>query len=91
MYRKNKFEISGTTWDEEFELIDGSYSISSIQNYFEYIIKKYEAQIHKPPIQHRVTFKFKFGYSLEFLTLKTMKLIGSTEEKPTKKKNTQNV
>ena len=39
-YNNNKFKISTTTWDEEFELPDGSYSISDIQNYFEYILKK---------------------------------------------------
>ena len=36
----NKFKISAPTWNEEFELLDGSYSISDIQNYFEYILKK---------------------------------------------------
>ena len=39
-YRKNsKFKISAPTWNEEFELPDGSYSISDIQDYFEYIFK----------------------------------------------------
>ena len=33
----NKFKISAPTWSEEFELPDGSYSISDIQDYFEYI------------------------------------------------------
>ena len=36
-YNKNKFKISAPTWNEEFELSDGSYSISDIQDYFEYI------------------------------------------------------
>ena len=36
----NKFKISAPTWSEEFELLDGSYSISDIQDYFEYILKK---------------------------------------------------
>ena len=34
--------MSATPCDEEFELRDGSYSVSDIQDYFEYIIKKYE-------------------------------------------------
>ena len=38
----NKFKISALKWNEEFELPDGSYSVSDIQYYFEYIIKKYE-------------------------------------------------
>ena len=36
----NKFKISAPTWNEEFELLDGSYSASDIQDYFEYILKK---------------------------------------------------
>ena len=40
-YKNNKFKISAPAWNEEFELPDGSYSVSNIQNYFEYIIKKH--------------------------------------------------
>ena len=36
-YNNNKFKISTPTWNDEFELPDGSYSISDIQDYFEYI------------------------------------------------------
>ena len=36
----NKFEISAPTWNDEFGLPDGSYSISDIQDYFEHIFKK---------------------------------------------------
>ena len=39
-YKNNKFKRSAPTWNEEFELPDGSYSISDIQDYFEYILKK---------------------------------------------------
>ena len=39
LYRINKFKISAPSWNEEFELSDGSYSVSDIQNYFDYIIK----------------------------------------------------
>ena len=35
----NKFKISALTWNEEFELPDGSYSVSEIQDYCEYIFK----------------------------------------------------
>ena len=40
-YNNNKFKISAPTWSEEFELPDGSYSISDTdtQDYFEYILK----------------------------------------------------
>ena len=36
-YKNKKFKISPPTWNEEFELLDGSYSIPDIQDYFEYI------------------------------------------------------
>ena len=39
-YNNNKFKISAPTWNDEFELPDGSYSVSDIQDYFEYILKK---------------------------------------------------
>ena len=38
-YENNKFKISAPTWNENFELLDGSYSIPDIQDYFEYILK----------------------------------------------------
>ena len=34
-YHNKKFKISAPTWSDEFELPDGSYSISDIQDYFE--------------------------------------------------------
>ena len=77
---------------------DGSYSVSDIQDYFEYILKKHGENIDKPSVQiyvnkieNRVTFKIKNGYSLELLTPETMKLLGSTENKITKDKNGENV
>ena len=36
-YNNSKFKISASTWNDEFELLDGLYSISDIQDYFEYI------------------------------------------------------
>ena len=41
----NKFKISAPTWNEEFELPDGSYSISDIQDYFQYILKNMEKRL----------------------------------------------
>ena len=41
-YNNNKFKISAPTWNDEFKLPDGSYSVSDIQDYFEYILKKHE-------------------------------------------------
>ena len=47
-YNNNKFKISAPTWNDEFELPDGSYSVSDIQDYFEYILKKHGEDIGKP-------------------------------------------
>ena len=37
--KNNRFKISILIWNDEFELPDGSFSISDIQNCFEYIFK----------------------------------------------------
>ena len=39
-YNNNKFKISASSWNDIFELPDGSYFVSDIQDYFEYILKK---------------------------------------------------
>ena len=75
-YKNNKFKILAPTWNEEFELPDGSYSISDIQDYFEYILKthgektvNHSIRIYINKIENRITFKIKTGYFLELLTL----------------------
>ena len=97
-YNNNKFKISTPTWNDKFELPDGSYSVSDIRDYFEYILKKQGEDIDEPSVQiyvnkseNRVTFRIKTGYNLELLTSETMKLLGSTENEITKDKNGENV
>ena len=34
-YSNNKFKVSAPTWNDKFELPDGSYSVSDIWDYFE--------------------------------------------------------
>ena len=50
-YNNNKLKLSAPTWNDEFDLPDGSYSVSDIQDYFEYIIKKHETIADNPPVQ----------------------------------------
>ena len=38
-YNNNKFKILAPTWNDTFDLPDGSYSIADIQDYLEFIIK----------------------------------------------------
>ena len=68
-YNNNKFKISAPTWNEESTLPDGSYSVSDIQDYFEYILKKHGEKINKDnkpsvkiyinKIENRIIFKIK--------------------------------
>ena len=85
--------------NDKFELPDGSYSVSDIQDYFRYILKKHgenddinaSIKIYVNKIENRTTFKIKSGYTHELLTKETMKFPGSTESKITKDKNGENV
>ena len=93
-YSGNKFKISDPTWNYNFDLPDGFYSISVIQDYFAYIIKKRETLTENPPVQiypnkikNRIVFKIKTGYKLELLTPETMKLLGSTKKDADKDKD----
>ena len=77
--KNSKLKISARTWSEEFQLFDGSYSVSDIQDYFEYILKQHEIVTDNPSImiyvnkiENRITFKLKTWYHLELLTPETM-------------------
>ena len=71
-YNNNQYKISAPTWNDEFDLSDGSYSIAEIQDYFEFIIKKHDTLAENLPIQicpnkikNRIIFKVKAGYKLD--------------------------
>ena len=64
--KKSKFKISIPTWNDKFELPDGSYTVSDIQDYFEYTLKKHGEKTDSPSIriyvnkiENRITFKSK--------------------------------
>ena len=84
-HNNNKFRISAPTWNNTFDVPDGSYSIAALQNYFEYIIKKHETigdvspvLIYVNEINNRIAFKIKSGYKLELLSKETMRLLGNS-------------
>ena len=86
-YNNNKFKISAPTWNETFDLPDGSYSTDDIQDNFEFTIKKQETSTENPPVQiysnkikNRIVFKIKTGYKLELLTPETVRLLGSPKK-----------
>ena len=98
IYNNNKFKISAPTWNDTFDLPDGSYNIPAIQNYIEYVIKKHETiaetasiLIYANKITNRVVFKMKTVYKLELLSKETMKLFGSTRDTIDADKNSENV
>ena len=75
-YKNNEFKIHAPTWNETFDLPDGSYLINYIQDHFEYIIKKHKTitdenssiKICVNRIKNRIVFRIKTGYKLELLT-----------------------
>ena len=92
-YKNNKFKMSAPRWNEEFNLPNGSCSISDIQYYFEYILKRHgersinlSVRIYINKTGKWITLKIKTGYCLELLTPETMKLLGSTNSKGNKTK-----
>ena len=50
-YNNNKLKIRVPTWNDEYEFPDGSYSVSNIQDYIEYISKKHETITTIPSIE----------------------------------------
>ena len=97
-YKNNGFKISAPARNGEFELSDGSYFLSDIQNYFDYMFKKNREKIFNPLIRiyinkigKRITLKIRTGYCIELVTPETTKLLGSTKSKITENKNGEKV
>ena len=77
---------------------NGFYSVSDVQDYSEYIIKKIETlttipfiHVYINRINNRLVFKIKDEYKLELQTPGTMKLFGRTKKLIDKTKNGENV
>ena len=97
-YNNNKFKISASTWNDEFDFPDGSNSISEIQDYFEFIIEKRETlaescliKIYPNKIKNRIVLKIKTGYKIGLLSPETMKLLGSTKKDVNQDKDGEDV
>ena len=89
-YKNNKLKIIAPTWNDELEFPDGSYSVSDIEDWIKFIIKKHGTlttipliHVYINRINNRLVFKIKDGYNLE---LQTLKLFGSTKKLIDKKK-----
>ena len=77
---------------------DGSYSIDDIEDYFEFIIKKYEtltenspAKIYPDKIKNRIVFRLNSGCKLELFSLETIKLLRRTKKDCVQDKNGEDV
>ena len=95
-YNNNKFKISAPTWNDTFDVPDGSYSIAARQNYFEYIINKHETVTGTYPVliyvnetNNRTVFKIKSGYKLELLSKETVKLLETSKSVIDSDKNSE--
>ena len=98
MSKNNKFKIIVPTWNDKFELPDGSYYVTDIQDYIEYIIKKQETSTTVPPIlvyinriNNRLVHKIKDGYKLELQAPETMKLFSITQKLIDKTEEGENI
>ena len=96
--KNDKFKPLAPIWNKKFVLLDGSYSVSGIQEYFDCIIKERKTVTNNPSIriyinkiENRITFKIETGYYLELLMPETMKLLGITKSKIKKEKNGENI
>ena len=72
-YNNNKFKTSAPTWNNKFELPDGSYSALDIQDYFKYILKRHGENIDNPSVkiyvnktENRITLELKMDTALNF-------------------------
>ena len=93
----NRFKILAPSWNEEFDFPDGSYLISDIQDYFQYVIKKDNTIADNSPVQiyvnktkNRIFFQIRTDYKLELLSPETMKLLGSAKKDVDKDKDGEN-
>ena len=98
MYKNDKLKIIAPTWNDEFELLSGSYSALDIQDYIEFIIKIHETltdnlfiHIYINRINNRLLCKIKDEYKLKLQTPETIELFGSTKKLIDKTKNEENV
>ena len=72
-YNNNKFKMSAPTWNDEFELLDRSNSVSDIQDYFKYIyknmgkiLKRHHCKSMSIKLIILLNLKLKMGIALNF-------------------------
>ena len=73
LINNNTFKILAPTWNNKFDIPDGSYSVPVIQDHFQYILKKHGENIDNPSVkvyvskkENRIPFKTKMDTVLNF-------------------------
>ena len=73
--------------NDEFDLLNGSYSALDIEDYFECIIRNHETiadnsppQIYTNKIKTRIAFNIKTDYEIELFSSETMSLLKITNK-----------
>ena len=81
-YNDNKFNISLPTWNDEFNLPDGSHLWQTSKTTLNLLslAENRPIQIYPNKIKIRIVFKVKRGYKLELISSKMMKLLGGTKK-----------
>ena len=74
LYNNNKFKISAPKWSDEFELPDGACSISDIQDYFEYILKRYSESVDNRSIRIYVNKIKNKTLKVKYLKIRMVKM-----------------
>ena len=87
-YSNNKFKISAPTWNDTFDLPDGSYPIADIEDYFEFIIKKHKTLTENPPVQiypnkikNRIVFLNKNRIQIRIIISRNDEIIGKYQKR----------
>ena len=62
-YKNNTHKVIAPTWNDEFELRDGSYAVSNIQDFIEYIIKNHETLPTNPLLIFTSIVSITYKYS----------------------------
>ena len=85
--KNNKLKGVTTTWNDEFELPNGLYSVSDIQDHIEYIIKKHEKLTAIPRIHVYMTWLLMIEIYQDLLLKNGLKFMVNQKRLSSQKRN----
>ena len=89
--KNNKSKIWAPAWNEKFDLPDGSYSVSDIQDHFECILTKHVEKIDNPTIIYINKTENKITFKIKKINIQDNEFIWKHQEKDKQSKNGENV